>query len=99
MFRQRTTRKVLLGQHQAINSALQARDPDAARKAVEVHMDYVAQCLTDQEKADKNEAIARQKLDHEASIAPQLGVPGGTPNPKKLRLDSAMIVPARLKVA
>lgn len=69
MFRQRTTREVLLDQHKAINAALQERNPQAARKAVEVHMDYIAQCLSDQEKAEQNEAIARQKLDHEASKA------------------------------
>ncbi|MCA3439747.1 MAG: FCD domain-containing protein, partial [Rhodobacter sp.] len=41
MFRQRTTREALLDQHRAINSALQARDPLAARAAVEAHMSYV----------------------------------------------------------
>ncbi|MEO1704697.1 MAG: FadR/GntR family transcriptional regulator, partial [Pseudomonadota bacterium] len=34
MFAQRTTRSSLLDQHRAINAALQARDPDAARQAV-----------------------------------------------------------------
>ena len=67
MFRQRTTRQDLLDQHRRINDALQARDPEAARTAVEAHMDYVAQALTDQLKADKNEAIARQRLAHESS--------------------------------
>ncbi|WP_372570466.1 FCD domain-containing protein [Ruegeria jejuensis] len=66
MFRQRTTRSALLDQHRAINTALQARDPDAARAAVEMHLSYVEQCLADQKKADRNEAIARQKLEHEA---------------------------------
>jgi di/tripeptidase len=36
MFKRRTTRGALLDQHRAINAALQARDPDAARRAVEV---------------------------------------------------------------
>jgi GntR family transcriptional repressor for pyruvate dehydrogenase complex len=39
MFRNRITRDQLLDQHRAINDALMARDPGAARAAVEVHMD------------------------------------------------------------
>lgn len=66
MFRQRTTRTALLDQHRAINSAIQDRDPVRARAAVEAHLDYVATCLTDQAKAEKNERIARQRLEHEA---------------------------------
>ncbi|MEO0865788.1 MAG: FCD domain-containing protein, partial [Pseudomonadota bacterium] len=52
MFKQRTTRQALLDQHRAINRALQARDPDAAREAVHAHMDYVEQSLRDQQKAE-----------------------------------------------
>ncbi len=66
MFRQRMTREALLDQHRAINTALQARDPEGARAAVWVHLDYVRQALADQQKADRNEAIARQRLAHEA---------------------------------
>ncbi|MEQ9038762.1 MAG: FCD domain-containing protein [Silicimonas sp.] len=66
MFRQRTTRQSLLDQHRRINDALQSRDPKAARAAVEAHMDYVAQALTDHLKAEKNEAIARRRLAHES---------------------------------
>ena len=65
MFRQRTTRQALLDQHQAINDALQARDPDAARAAVRIHLDFVEQALIDQQKADRNEVVARQRLAHE----------------------------------
>ncbi|MEQ9258314.1 MAG: FCD domain-containing protein [Roseovarius sp.] len=67
MFKQRTTRGALLEQHRAINSALQARDAEGARKAVETHLDYVSQALGDQRKAEANEAIARQRLEHEKS--------------------------------
>ena len=67
MFRQRITRGALLGQHRAINTALQARDPQAARAAIEAHLDYVERALTDQQKAARNEAIARQRLEHEKS--------------------------------
>lgn len=65
MFKQRMTRDNLLDQHRSINSALQARDGDAARKAIETHLSYVEQCLSDQQIADRNEEIARQRLSHE----------------------------------
>lgn len=67
MFKQRTTRGALLDQHRAINTALQARDPEAARAAVEAHLTYVEQSLADQQRADRNEEIARQRLEHEQS--------------------------------
>lgn len=65
MFKQRTTRQALLDQHRAINDALQSRNPDAARTAVHTHLDYVERALQDQQRADRNEDIARQRLDHE----------------------------------
>ena len=65
MFKQRTTRQALLEQHRAINTALQSRDAQSARDAVRMHMDYVERALRDQQDAEHNEAIARQRLDHE----------------------------------
>ncbi|KUJ85170.1 GntR family transcriptional regulator [Ruegeria marisrubri] len=65
MFHQRTTREAILNQHRAINQALQARDPAGSRAAVEAHLNYVEQCLADHQKAEQNEAIARQRLQHE----------------------------------
>ena len=65
MFKQRTTREVLLEQHRAINSALQARDASAARAAVEAHLSYVERALEDHGKAQKNEEIAKQRFEHE----------------------------------
>jgi GntR family transcriptional repressor for pyruvate dehydrogenase complex len=65
MFRNRTTRSALLGQHRAIANALLARDPAAARAAVNTHLDFVEVALAEQLKAEKHEAIARQRLDHE----------------------------------
>ena len=65
LFRMRATRDGLLDQHRAINSGVQSRNPQAARAAVEVHMDYVKQAMVDQIKAARNEAIARQRLQHE----------------------------------
>lgn len=65
MFQQRATREQLLAQHGAINSALQAREPEAARDAVEAHMTFVSRCLEDQRKAEKNDAVSQQRLVHE----------------------------------
>ncbi|MGO4914155.1 FadR/GntR family transcriptional regulator [Pseudogemmobacter sp. W21_MBD1_M6] len=67
MFKQRTTRDMLLDQHRAINSALQARDAAAARAAVEAHLNYVEASLSDQQKSERNEEIARQRFEHEQS--------------------------------
>ncbi len=67
MFRQRTTRDSLLDQHRAINDAIQARDPDAARDAVTAHLGFVKAALADLQKSERNEAIARQRLDHETA--------------------------------
>ncbi len=67
MFRNRMTRDQLLDQHRAINAAIQARDPAAARAAVGAHLDYVEQAFHDQMRTEKHEAIARQRLEQEAS--------------------------------
>lgn len=66
MFQQRLTREALLQQHRDINAALQARNAGEARAAVEAHLDYVRGCLGDQRRATRNEAVARQRLDHES---------------------------------
>ncbi len=65
MFQQRATREAILDQHRAINAALQARNPAEARLAVELHLDFVERCMTDHQKAERNEIIAQQKLEHE----------------------------------
>jgi GntR family transcriptional repressor for pyruvate dehydrogenase complex len=65
MFRQRTTRDLLLDHHRRINDALQARDADEARAAVEEHLTYVESQLGDLKKAEKNEAVARMRYAHE----------------------------------
>lgn len=67
LFKNRMTRDHLLDQHRAVNMAVQARDPVAARAAVEAHLDYVVQSLQDQLRAERNEAIARQRFEHEKS--------------------------------
>lgn len=65
MFKQRMTRDSLLDQHRTINDALQARDALGARAAVEAHLNYVETALAQNRVADRNEAIARQRLDYE----------------------------------
>jgi len=65
MFKQRTTRQLLLDQHRAINAAIQTRDAEAAKAAVHAHLNYVETSLHDQQKAQKNEKIAQLRLDHE----------------------------------
>lgn len=65
MFRNHATRDQLLAQHGAINTALQSRDPEAARAAVTAHLSYVHQCLSDQKKAARNEVYAQQRLENE----------------------------------
>lgn len=65
MFRQQTKRTVLLDQHRAIHDALIARDAPGARAAVEAHMNYVERALMDQQRAERHEDVARQRLDHE----------------------------------
>ncbi len=67
MFKQRTTRGELLEQHRAINTALQARDAEASRNAVKAHLDYVETALTNFKKSTQNEAIAKQRYEHELS--------------------------------
>ena len=66
MFKQRTTRDMLLEQHRRINLALQARDANAARAAVEAHLGFVETALFDQQIADTNEAFAKRRLEREA---------------------------------
>jgi GntR family transcriptional repressor for pyruvate dehydrogenase complex len=63
-FRQRSGRSELLGQHRAINEALQARDPEAARAEVHNHLDFVASVLKTQDRANKNEKVAKLRFAH-----------------------------------
>jgi len=65
MFKLRGRRVSLLDQHRAINQALQARDPDAARKAVEDHLGYVESALREHKQIEQNEAIAKLRFDRE----------------------------------
>ncbi|MDP5347042.1 MAG: FCD domain-containing protein, partial [Paracoccaceae bacterium] len=55
MFRQRSIRDNLLEQHRAINEGIQARDPAAARRAVEDHLSFVENALIEQKKSERHE--------------------------------------------
>ncbi|MEM9967020.1 MAG: FCD domain-containing protein [Pseudomonadota bacterium] len=65
MFKRRASRDAIVAQHRTINEALQARAPDAARAAVEAHLDFVEQALVEQQKSERNQEIAKQRLQHE----------------------------------
>lgn len=65
LFKVRTTREALLDQHRAINTAIQSRDPTAARAAIEAHLGFVEIAFEEQARAARNEAVARQRLEHE----------------------------------
>ncbi len=65
MFRNRTTRDMLLDQHRAINDAIQARDAAAAKAAVVHHLDYVTEELSALKQSEKNEEIAQLRYAHE----------------------------------
>jgi GntR family transcriptional regulator, transcriptional repressor for pyruvate dehydrogenase complex len=66
MFRQKNIRDILLDQHRAINAALQARDPEAARAAISGHMSFVRTAFAEDRRARDNEAVARLRLAQEA---------------------------------
>ena len=65
MFKQRNTRDILLEHHRAMNEAIQARDPEAAREAVNLHLTFVEEALDLQHKIAKNEEIAKLRYAHE----------------------------------
>lgn len=65
MFKQRITRASLLDQHRAINDALQARDPEGAQAAIQRHLDYVSESLVEWRRFERNEAVAKQRFEHE----------------------------------
>lgn len=67
VFQQKAAKDSLLEQHRAINAALQNRDPEASRLAVEVHLDFVREALLDARRAQSNEAVAQQRFEHSRS--------------------------------
>ena len=69
IFGQKATGEMLLEQHRAINAAIQARDPAAARAAVEAHLGFIREALSNQRRQKANEQIARLRLRRDARRA------------------------------
>ncbi len=65
MFKVRTTRMALLEQHRSIHDAIIARNPQAARKAVEDHLGFVETCMHAEKKAGANEEVAKLRFAQE----------------------------------
>lgn len=65
MFKNRTTRDLLLEHHRAVNDAIQARDGATAKAGVIEHLTFVEEALGAQHKAAKNEEVARLRYAHE----------------------------------
>lgn len=65
MFKVRTTRTALLDQHRKIHDAILDRNPAAARKAIEAHLDFVETCMHEEKKADAKEEIAKLRFAQE----------------------------------
>lgn len=75
----RKGRDMLLEQHRAIRDAVLARNPRAARRAVEEHMDYVAAALREADRVRTREEIAALRHRHEQMRAgkPRKARPNG----------------------
>ena len=65
LFKNRVTRDLLLAQHRAMNDGVQAREAAAARAAIEAHLNFVEQAFHDVLRAERNEAVARQRFEKE----------------------------------
>ncbi|MEM6465547.1 MAG: FCD domain-containing protein [Pseudomonadota bacterium] len=65
LFANRTTRDELLAQHRAMHDAVVARDPVAARAAVEAHLRFVETEIREKDQQAANEEVARLRYEHE----------------------------------
>ncbi len=65
LFGKRSTRDHLLEQHRAIFDAIIAQDSEAARAAVAAHLTYIEDAMLQQNRDNRNEDVARQRLAHE----------------------------------
>jgi len=61
------SRNALLAQHKAIYASIMARDPQAARKAAEAHMDFVAEAAKEVETVGEREAVSRLRLEQHST--------------------------------
>jgi GntR family transcriptional repressor for pyruvate dehydrogenase complex len=65
LFGKRTTRNQLLEHHRAIYEGIIAQKPEAARAAVEAHLTYIEEAMLQQNRDNRNEDVAKQRLAHE----------------------------------
>ncbi len=65
----RERRAKLLDQHRAIRDAVVARDPEAARAAVNTHLDFIERSLREADRARTREQVADLRREHEARRA------------------------------
>ncbi|MEM8869925.1 MAG: FCD domain-containing protein [Pseudomonadota bacterium] len=65
LFGLRTTRRDLLNQHRGIHDALVARNPSAARAAVEAHIGFIESQMHTQVRLVRNEETAQLRYAHE----------------------------------
>lgn len=64
LFDVRDTRELLLDQHRAIHDAILARNPVAARSAVEDHLGFIEAAMRDQIRANAQEEVAMLRHQH-----------------------------------
>ena len=62
----RERRSRLLDQHREIRDAVLARDPPAARAAVEAHLDFIAEALHEANRMRSREQVVALRAQHEA---------------------------------
>jgi GntR family transcriptional repressor for pyruvate dehydrogenase complex len=63
-YNDRSSRRAMLDQHRAIHDAILARDPEAAKAAVARHMGFVRQFMLDRIRAEQQDEVSRQRLNH-----------------------------------
>lgn len=71
LFEYRGVRNRLLEEHKAIFDAIMNRDPEAARKAAQVHVDNTLRTLHDIDDAEKRLQVSIRRLEHDDLVLPQ----------------------------
>ncbi len=70
LFGKRQTRKTFLDQHRAILEAIKARDPQAARKAVEAHLGHIEDAMKQRLREEDYEKTAELRLAYQKGARP-----------------------------
>ena len=79
IYRQPGAQDELLAQHRAIFDAVVGGDPDAARRAARVHIDYVEHAMIDAEREGEWQRISRLRLSQRERQASMDGSPAREP--------------------